>query len=250
VTKGRVLIISDDEWMTAVLGKFLAAAGYDVHAATGAHSGFLKVRELAPDCIICDHALPDIDGYWVVRRVRGERTQVAKTPFVLVTDAEDTTARLQSLNLGADVYLTKPLRSEEVVGQVSALLDMAMRLGKRDSISDAPTASGQAALRGDLAQMALSTVMTVLELERRSGQLRVESKEHSVATFELSDGAMVGAQIGGKPRDGVDAMREVFKWTQGRFAFSNAAASSSPGPRQSIGALLIEVARLEDEQHR
>lgn len=250
VSKGRLLIISDDEWMTVVLAKLLTAAGIEVHSATGAHEGFARVRELSPDCIMCDHALSDIDGYWVVRRVRGERSQVAKTPFVLVSDSEEITARLQSLNVGADVYLTKPLRSEEVVGQVNALLDMAMRLGKRDPISDAPSMSGQAALRGDLAQMALSTVMTVLELERRSGQLRVESKDRSIATFELSDGAMVRAQIAGRARDGIDAMREVLKWTQGRFVFSNAAPSAPPGPRQSIGALLIEAARLEDEEGR
>lgn len=236
--------------MTVVLAKLLTAAGIEVYSAAGAHAGYQKVRQLAPDCIVCDHSLSDIDGYWVVRRVRKERSQVAKTPFVLVSESEEDTARLQSLNVGADVYLTKPLRSEEVVGQVNALFDMATRLGGRDSISDASSMSGQAALRGDLAQMTLGTVMTVLELERRSGRLRVESKGRDVATFELADGALVGAEVSGKAHDGVGAMREVLKWTQGRFVFSNAPAPARTGPRQSIGALLIEAARLDDEEQR
>ncbi|HEY5373624.1 MAG TPA: response regulator, partial [Polyangiaceae bacterium] len=72
MAKGRILIIEQDEWESTLLAKFLGEAGYEVHVAAEARAGFEKVRELQPDCILCDVNLPDIDGFWVARRVRTE----------------------------------------------------------------------------------------------------------------------------------------------------------------------------------
>jgi two-component system OmpR family response regulator len=136
VARGRVLIIEADEWESALLATFLGDAGYEVHVAAEAREGFDKVRELMPDCILCDVSLPDIDGFWVARRVRTESSRVATTPFLFLTEADDVEARLQGLHVGADLYLTKPLRNDEVVAQVGALIDMANRLRKtRDSMA-------------------------------------------------------------------------------------------------------------------
>jgi len=112
VAKGRILIIEQDEWESTLLAKFLGEAGYEVHVAGEARAGFEKVRELQPDCILCDVSLPDIDGFWVARRVRTEPSPVATAPFLFLTDAEDIESRLQGLNVGADLYLTRPFRND------------------------------------------------------------------------------------------------------------------------------------------
>jgi len=121
VARGRVLIIEQEEWEAALLTRFLSEAGYEVHVAGEARAGFDKVRELQPDCILCNVNLPDIDGFWVARRVRTEPTRVATTPFLFLTEADDAESRLQGLNVGADLYLTKPFRNDEVVAQVGAV---------------------------------------------------------------------------------------------------------------------------------
>ena len=72
VARGRVLIIEHEEWESALLTRLLGEAGFEVHLATEARAGFDKVRELQPDCILCNVQLPDIDGFWVARRVRTE----------------------------------------------------------------------------------------------------------------------------------------------------------------------------------
>src|SRR5262249_11537824 len=77
VSKGRVLIIEADEWLAVLLRKFLVDAGFEVEVANAARQGFDKARELTPDCILCDVNLPDIDGFWVARRVRTEPSVVA-----------------------------------------------------------------------------------------------------------------------------------------------------------------------------
>jgi two-component system, OmpR family, response regulator len=252
VAKGRILIIEQDEWESALLAKFLGEAGYEVHVAADARTGFDLVRTLQPDCILCDVALPDIDGFWVARRVRTEPSKVATAPFLFLTNAEDTESRLQGLNVGADIYLTRPFRDEEVVAQVGALIDMANRLRKQHEsfTSEGPTSGPGAAFTGDIAQMSVATVLTLLELERRSGHLKVRSESGKIALLELQHGSLAGATLDDEPAEPTPLLRETLRWKKGSFTFRSAEASTQHGPGKPIGGLLIEAMRLEDEARR
>ncbi|HXK20670.1 MAG TPA: response regulator [Polyangiaceae bacterium] len=253
MASGRVLIIEQEEWEAALLTKFLSEAGYEVHVAGEARAGFEKVRELQPDCILCSVNLPDIDGFWVARRVRTEPTKVATTPFLFLTEADDPESRLQGLNVGADLYLTKPFRNDEVVAQVGALIDMANRLRRQREAfsSDGPASSvAGAAFSGDVAQMSIATVLTLLELERRSGYLKVRG-EGKVALLELTEGKFASGSMNDKQWSPTDLLREVLRWKKGSFSFRGGVASDSDsGDQQKIGGLLLEAMRLEDESHR
>lgn len=255
MASGRVLIIEQEEWEATLLAKFLGEAGFEVHVAREARAGFDKVRELQPDCILCSVNLPDIDGFWVARRVRTEPTKVATTPFLFLTDADDTESRLQGLNVGADLYLTKPFRNDEVVAQVGALIDMANRLRKQREAfsSDGPASSAVgAAFSGDVAQMSVATVLTLLELERRSGQLKVRGEGSHTALLELVDGKFAAGTMDDKPWGSTELLREVLRWKKGSFSFrgSQGDATGDPGDQQKIGGLLLEAMRLEDESRR
>ncbi len=262
VSRGRVLIIEADEWVTALLTRFLTEADYEVHLATSAREGYDKVRELLPDCILCDVVQPDIDGFWVARRVRAEPTKAANTPFVFLTEADDAEARLQGLHVGADLYLSKPFRNEDVVAQVGAMIDMASRLRKtRDSAAgEAQSAPGAAAFQGDIAHMSLTTVLTLLELERRSGRLRIKTvgpsarsaaaantTEERVAVVDVHEGAFARATIDDKVWQATDFLREVLRWKHGNFVFRNSKVEAPRSGRLAISYLLLEAARIEDE---
>lgn len=247
------MIIEQDEWESTLLAKFLGEAGYEVHVAAEARAGFDMVRTLLPDCILCDVNLPDIDGFWVARRVRTEASPVATAPFLFLTNAEDTESRLQGLNVGADIYLTRPFHDEEVVAQVGALIEMANRLRKQHEsfTSEGPISGPGAAFTGDIAQMSVATVLTLLELERRSGHLKVRSDSGKIAILEVEHGSLAGALLDDQPVDSTALLRETLRWKKGSFTFRSAAVSSSSAPpRQSIGGLLIEAMRLEDEARR
>jgi two-component system, OmpR family, response regulator len=255
VASGRVLIIEQEEWEATLLAKFLSEAGYEVHVEGEARSGFDKVRQLQPDCILCSVNLPDIDGFWVARRVRTEPTRVATTPFLFLTEADDSESRLQGLNVGADLYLTKPFRNDEVVAQVGALIDMANRLRKqRDSYSSEGPASSAAgaAFQGDVGQMSVATVLTLLELERRGGQLKVRGEGGQVALLELIDGKFASGTLDQQPCNPTELLREVLRWKKGSFTFrgSQGPIASDSGEQQKIGGLLLEAMRLEDESRR
>jgi len=250
------VIIEQEEWEATLLAKFLSEAGYEVHVAGEARAGFDKVRELKPDCILCSVNLPDIDGFWVARRVRTEPTRVATTPFLFLTEADDTESRLQGLNVGADLYLTKPFRNDEVVAQVGALIDMANRLRKqRESFSsEGPVSSAVgAAFAGDVAQMSVATVLTLLELERRSGQLKVRGEAGQIALLQLADGKFASGTLDDRAWSSTELLREVLRWKKGSFTFRGApdgGVSNDSGEQQKIGGLLLEAMRLEDESRR
>jgi CheY-like chemotaxis protein len=246
------LIIEQDEWESTLLAKFLGEAGYEVHLASEARAGFDAARTIEPDCILCDVSLPDIDGFWVARRVRTESSPVATTPFLFLTNAADTESRLQGLNVGADLYLTRPFHDEEVVAQVGALIEMAKRLKQqRESFTSVvPVSAPGAAFTGDIAQMSVATVLTLLELERRSGHLKVRSDFGKIAVLVLLHGSVSGSTLEDQAVEPTRVLREMLRWKRGSFTFRSAEISSSDGPRQSIGGLLMEAMRLEDEAQR
>lgn len=246
------MIIEQDEWEATLLARYLGQAGYEVHSAAEARAGFEMVRSLQPDCILCDVILPDIDGFWVARRVRTEPSLVATAPFLFLTDAEDTESRLQGLNVGADIYITRPFREEEVVAQVGALIEMANRLRKQHEsfTSEGPISAPGAAFTGDIAQLSLATVLTLLELERRSGHLKLRSGAGKIAFLELQHGTLSGATLDDQPAEPTPVLREALRWKEGSFTFRNAEISTQGGPREAIGGLLIEAMRLEDEARR
>lgn len=251
MAKGRVLIIEQDEWESALLAKFLREAGHEVEVAVEARAGFDRVRQAEPDCILCNVNLPDIDGFWVARRVRAEPTRVRATPFLFLTDAEDHEGRLQGLNVGADLFLIKPFRAEEVVAQVGALIDMANRLKASSSdLPDGPPSSARpTAFQGDLAQMSVSTVLTLLELERQTGRLKVKSVQGESASFELSDGAFALATLDEAPHDVVALLRRVLGWKSGSFQFRSSDIQRV-GERHSLSSLLLKAMQLDDEAKR
>ena len=246
--KSVVLIIADDEWMSAILQRYLTDAGFEVHQESEARGGFKTACELKPDCIICDEELPDIDGFWVIQRVRGEKTRVASVPILFLTSDLEA---LQKLNIGADLFLKKPLNNDEVAVQVRSLLNMSKRLRDKHGDSGTPpsAADGSAALRGDLAQMSIATVLTVLEMERRTGELTVEQAPLKLQ-LGLHEGSLITVTLAGKPADAVDSVKRVLGWKAGRFWFTPKPAAADAESGQSIGMVLLEAARLEDEDSR
>lgn len=250
--KGRVLVIDGDEWVAALLAKLLRDTGYEVDVCAEARAGFELACKTIPDCIICAVTLPDIDGFWVARRVRTEGGLISLTPFLFLTDEHDKDQRLQGLHVGADVYLVKPFTNEEVVAQVHALISMARRLKeRRDSYLGGPASSNQAAaFRGDLSQFPLATLLMMLEMERRSGRLAVVTQSGTKAVFELAGGAFIASSIDATKRAPLEVLREVLSWRAGRYWFRSKGSIPPPSlvaPRQSVGALVLEAMRLEDE---
>ncbi len=115
----RVLVVDDEENISYLVGSALRMAGCEVDtAATGAEA--LERAEAArPDAIVLDVMLPDIDGFEVLRKLRGRGIPA---PVLFLTARSDTADRVRGLTSGGDDYIVKPFALEELVARVQVSL--------------------------------------------------------------------------------------------------------------------------------
>jgi hypothetical protein len=92
-------------------------------------------------------------------------------------------------------------------------------------------------------------VLTVLEMERRTGIFEVVSKKRR-AQLEIAGGAVVQGMVGGTRVSALTTLRTMLGWTVGRFSFAPLPTREPPTTRKSISAFLLEATRLEDEAMR
>lgn len=121
----EILVVDDEKVITSALSVLLSGAGYTVIVA---HSGEEAIDQLSmkePDLIVLDIMMPGLDGYEVCRQVRQQREY---TPILMLTAKDESWEKVTGLELGADVYMTKPFEPGELLAQVKALLRLAKQV--------------------------------------------------------------------------------------------------------------------------
>lgn len=114
----RVLVVDDDPSLAEMLGIILRSEGLQfAHVGTGTDA-LAAFRETKPDVVLLDVMLPGIDGVEVCRRIRAE----SQVPIVMLTARTDTTDVVAGLEAGADDYVNKPFKPQELVARVRARL--------------------------------------------------------------------------------------------------------------------------------
>ena len=115
----RVLIIEDNEKLALGLRNNLEYEGYAALVAPDAAAGLSMTREHAPDLIILDLMLPDMDGYRVLRELREGGDS---TPVLILTALAEEADKVRGFRFGADDYVTKPFGLMELLARVDALI--------------------------------------------------------------------------------------------------------------------------------
>jgi len=164
MTQARILVVDDEPQIQRFLKPALAAAGYDViEAATGAEA-LKAVATAAPDLVILDLGLPDMDGKDVIASLRGWST----IPIVILSARDRESEKIAALDLGADDYVEKPFG----IGELTARIRSALR--HRGKAETAPTVM----VADDL------TIDTVRRLVSRNGEpIRLTPKEYDLLTL-------------------------------------------------------------------
>lgn len=240
-------MIDGDEGASKALAAALREKGYVVDTCREAVPGFRMAVEAPPDCLVINAELPDIDGVWVARKVRTEPGPLSKVPILFLGDAADSTVRLRTLNVGGDAFVPLPTAHDDVIAQVGALIAMSRRLDTSKVEGGPLSISVGAAIKGDLSQFPIASLLMMFEMERRSGLIDVVSASGTRASLTLSSGLFCSTEVSGAPRPALEVLREVLSWRAGRFAFHARESAALPSPRASIGALVLEAMRLEDE---
>jgi DNA-binding response OmpR family regulator len=123
----QLLMIEDDSRLAAMVGDYLRQSGYGfTHAADGA-SGLAALQASAPDLVILDLMLPDMDGLEVCRRIKNRAPNSngesqAGVAVLMLTAKGDPMDRIVGLEIGADDYLPKPFEPRELLARIRAVL--------------------------------------------------------------------------------------------------------------------------------
>lgn len=170
----KVLIVEDDQSLTAALRYSLGKEGYTVVNAVDGAQALDIARAEKPDVIILDVMLPKMSGFEVCRILRKEMI----VPIVMLTAREDEADKVVGLDMGADDYMTKPFSVRELLARVRAML--------RRAEMQASKSAGQAFRAGDIeVDIARHTVAKGAEL------VSLTPKEFDLLAFLVQNRGLV-----------------------------------------------------------
>lgn len=116
--KKRILVVDDEPRMRRFVRMNLDLEGYEVLEADNGLVALERVRDDLPDLVLLDAAMPEMDGFETLERIR----EVSQVPVIMLTVKSDEADRIRGLDLGADDYVTKPFSPRELLSRIRAVL--------------------------------------------------------------------------------------------------------------------------------
>ena len=252
----RVLVVDDDAWILRMVSTVLGRRGYEIVTATDGFEGLLAAQKQKPDLIISDVSMPRVDGWAFVRQLRA-KPEFATVPVLFLTALGTDEDRIRGFKLGADDYMSKPFRFDELELRVDNVLKRSKQLAGPAPAAPPPSAmtpgGGVKAIgiHGQLEHLGLSSVLTILEIERKSGVLVLSHPDSETGRIFLRDGRVLRVRLDGKeePKNEV-AVYHLLAWEAGRFEFTAFETDMADEVSQSTTSLLMEGARRLDESRK
>ncbi len=123
----NILVVEDEEDLRRILIAHLKKAGFETFEATNGEEALEKCRESLPDLILSDIMMPKMNGISLMTALRNISPTHAGIPFVFLTALSGEKDIIESLRLGVDGYLTKPVKSELLIATVKSKIDISIR---------------------------------------------------------------------------------------------------------------------------
>jgi DNA-binding response OmpR family regulator len=158
----RILIIEDEPDIARGLRDALEFEGFDVGTTGRGKDGLERVRERAPDLVILDLMLPDMNGFVVCEQIRLSHPVV---PIIMLTARSQEADKIRGLEVGADDYVTKPFSIGELVARIGAIF---RRLARASGVADESIQIGEATIfprRHELVRNKKAVPLTFYEVE-------------------------------------------------------------------------------------
>ena len=118
----RILIVEDEANIVVSLEFLLGQEGHQVKVATSGEEALALCADYRPDLVLLDVMLPGIDGFEVCRRLR-DQPALPRPRIILLTAHDREAERLKGLDLGADLYVTKPFSTRALLADVRRCLE-------------------------------------------------------------------------------------------------------------------------------
>jgi len=225
----RIVIATSHVRLLERLSAAFGEAGFSIGTAGNGLEAVAACLRAKPDILLVERVLPIVDGIAVLERIVNH-PKLAGMPVVVMSD--DARDGIEAFELGAMDFVAKPFSTDELVLRVR-------RLAK----------SPHVVFSGDLAELGLPALLTMFELERKSGQLTLTHDDFT-AWIDLQDGRIVNAQSTELIADPHEVLMRLLDWTTGSFELSNRCDDPPCQLAMPITHLLLEHARRRDEATR
>lgn len=114
----HILVVDDETQITRVLRTTLNAQGYEIRVANDGETALEMMKDFAPDLVITDLAMPNMNGIELCRSLR----RVSQVPILVLSVRGEERNKVEALDSGADDYITKPFSTGELLARVRAAL--------------------------------------------------------------------------------------------------------------------------------
>jgi len=191
----HILVVDDESQITRVLRTSLSSHGYDIRVANDGETALEIMKDWAPDLVITDLAMPNMDGLELCRRLR-TKTQI---PIIVLSVRGEERTKVKALDAGADDYVTKPFGMEELLARVRANL----RRKRPDESSPQRIEVGDFTIDSEARSVAVKD--RVIHLTPKEFDLLVYMARH--AGKVVTHRALLGAVWGGESTEQVEYLR-------------------------------------------
>ena len=167
MTPSKLLLVVSDARSVRVLEVSLKKAGFEVASTSTVDGALALVGQLEPDLVITEMQLPDQRGTVLCEQIRGN-PRTARTGVLFLAEASDPQTKVEAINVGADVFLSKPVLVKDILVQINSILEKR----QTDAIARRERPGN---LSGTLANMGVVDLLQIMEAGFKSGIVHVSS---------------------------------------------------------------------------
>ena len=223
----RVLVADDEPMVVDSLALGLRSKGYEVIGAASGAEAIRKATEEYPDLILLDVRMPDLNGYEVTRRLKGD-IRTLHIPIVLVTGLSDAHDKAIGLEAGADEFLSKPVDQAELLVRISSILRLKQyreQLRSRSMSGDKTVPEGEAGFvgSGEAPRILLSSANGGLDdlrdlLASKGFDVRAAGQADDVGRAEgLAGAALIILDAEGRTAEALEICRKLKQREETQF---------------------------------
>ena len=184
--RSLILIVDDEPFNVDYLEQELELLGYDTMSASNGREALEMVRENAPDLILLDVIMPEIDGFTVCRMLKDDR-KTRLIPIVIMTSLDATEDRVKGIEAGADDFLTKPVNEEELIARIRTALRFKHAVD--DEMNELRTVSDH------LAKFVPDAVNRIIASNPSAPELQKREKDVSILFVDISGYTRISEKI-------------------------------------------------------
>ncbi len=236
--KSKILIVDDEPLNRTTLEAFLAGEDYELLFAENGFDACAIAQVEHPDLILLDVMMPEMDGFSVTRRIRADPV-IGRVPIILITALDDDRSRLEGLRAGADDFLTKPCRRDEIRARVRTVA----------SLNRFRTIAEQRARFEKLFELAPAAIVLVDEQGRvvaANAKADLQRSGDAVfARFDAKAAAILRVLVASALSGVADAMQEVRLGTGGEERIFHTRATAIPDGATRLVMLVFDDVTAE-----